>query len=334
MAKAKEDVIYGDGKPELWGAVKAYREELAKAQAGAPVSTVQAATTAKVTKAVNTANKIDVNDIETSVNALIAKIGDAKEQYTDLTTAIEAKTQELKDIHSLEVEANTLVAVVATKNQLVADKEAKAVEIIADADDRAKAIIADANDKAQTVRDGITAERAQTKQDNERAEEEYAYNFKRKKQAETDALQDTLDEKVKVIVEREEAVALREEAADDKDAEIDNLTNEIEVGKITLNTLIEEAVAKAKKGAETSANIAKSMDKKAHEAEMTIKDARIDTLEEKVNDLIEQLNIANTAVADAQEKVTTIATNALDNQKNADTVTRIAELNATGNGKR
>lgn len=330
---SETNVKYTDSKSDIWNAYKAQKVLLDQAGAVAPKTTVEVAEVKKIEKAVTTASTIKVDSISDTVNQLLSSIASATEKYEDIEIAIKAKQAELKDILGLEAEANSLVAIVATKDQLVADKTAEAVEIVNTAREQAANIVDSARDEKTLVNTEIAATKAATLKERARDKEEYDYNFARTKKANEDNLKDSLDAKVKVIVEREEVVTEREDLADDKDAEIDELTNQIEVLNITIDEKIEKAVSKAKDGAATSANIAKSMDRRSHEAEMTIKDARIQTLEEKVSELVSQLTVANKSVLDAQDKVTAIATNALDNQKNTDQVTRIAELNATGNKK-
>lgn len=330
MSEAK----YTDKKDVIWKAYKEVLTELNKAQKAQPTTTVEAAQIAKVEKAVETASAMDIDAISEVVGNLLNNIADATDKYNDIIEAIGAKEKELKDILGLEREANSLVAVVATKDALVAEKEEQAKTIVADAQEKADEVIANAKLMANEISADAAKEEADRKKARARDEEEYKYNFDRKKQKDLDSLQDVLDGKVKAIKEREDAVAEREAEADGKDAKIAELEKDIENFIASTDEKIEEAVAKAKKSAETSANIAKAMDKKTHEAEISIKDAKIVTLEEKVAELNAQVVKLQAQVADANAQVITVANNALDNQKNAEAITRIAELNAQGNGKK
>lgn len=327
------EVKYTNSKSDIWNAYKEVKDLLDKAQASAPKTTVEVAKEAKVEKAVKTASTIKVDDIAEAVGTLLTTIESGKGQYDEIVEAIEAKKAELQDILGLEAEANSLVAIVETKNKLVADKTAEAEDIIADAKERATNIIADAKEKESEVLASIAETKAETAKERARDEEEYNYNFARKKKEDVDSLQDFLDGKIKVVNDREDAVAEREAIADELDAKVESLVKEIETLNATTQDKIDEAVEKAKKGAEQSANIAKAMDKKTHEAEKSILEARIITLEEKVSDLTVQLDKANEAVAEAQRKVANIATSALQAQADAATVTEVSKIAANGGKK-
>lgn len=323
------EVKYTDTKNDIWKAYKEVKAEL-DAQESAPKTTVDVAQAAKVSSAIKTASTIKVDAVEKSVMDLLAKISGGKSQYNEIVTAIDTKKGELKDILGLEAEANSLVAIVATKDKLVADKTAEAKEIITIAEDKASTVVTEALTRQKDVNEEIRQTKLAITKERNRDEEEYNYSLDRKKKSDTDALQDVLDAKVKVIVDREKAVQLREDDIEELEETVTKLENNIEILNGSIDDKVNEAVAKAKKGAETSANIAKAMDKKGWEATISIKDARITTLEEKVDDLSVQVENAHNAVADAQDKVSNIATSALQAQADAATVTEVSKIAANG----
>ncbi len=330
MAK---DVKYTSTKSEIW---KAYQEILTGANENTDTvtTTTGVAEQKKVDSAIKTAGAVDITKIEASVNGLVSQMTASLGEYGDIITAIKAKKVELKDILGIEVEANSLVALVATKDKLVAEKVEKALQIEADANAKADAIIAEAKESSAKTKVEIAEIKKLAKQDQSRQVSEWEYAFGRRKQQDVDALQDNLDGQVKVIVERETAVKVREDNAKALETSVTVAEKALADEITATDGKIADAVTKAKKGAETSANIAKAMDKKANEADMSIKDARIQTLEEKVAEQAIVIDRANQLAADANAQIISVANNALDNQKNTDSVTRLAEMQAQSNGKK
>jgi chromosome segregation ATPase len=336
----------GSTKKDIWDAYKALKKEVdAKQSASKVTTTTSAAEEAKLTKAVAHAGEVNMDAVSATIQEFIEKVGEVKEQYSSILTAIDAKKKELQEIHDLEAEANSLITVVATKDKLVAEKTEQAQKVVAEAKEEAETILTEAQDRAvkitesahedaQKIRDEIAEEKAQTEKMRAREQEEYAYDFNRKKKADEDTLKDELDAKVKVIVEREEAVAEREAKADELDKKVADLTAEIESINKNIDNKIEKAVAEAKEKADKSASIAKAMLSKDYDAQISIKDARIETLEEKVKELAEQLAKAQAQVSDANNKVSEMAKSALKAQADADTITRVSEIAASGSNKR
>ena len=319
-------VKFTDSKSDIWAELKAVKAQL-DAAPKAPVTTTEVAETTKVSKAVAVASAVSVDVVEQAVTALVSKVAEAKDQYNSIVTAIDAKKVELKDILDIEVEANTLVAIVATKEQLVAKKDAEAIALIESAKERAIEIADEIKARRAEAEESIRSINATAKQAREREQEEYTYNFARTKKSQIDAHNDEINAKNKVLDEREASIASREATVKVLDAEILDL-------KSMMDVRVAKAEAEAKKSAESSANLVKLMVIKEHEAQVSIKDARIATLEEKVTELMAQLTKAQDQVIAAHGKVTDMAQSAFQAQGDAATITRVSELAVSSGNKK
>jgi cell division septum initiation protein DivIVA len=284
----------------------------------------------KTASAIKVADSVEAGAVTDSMSEFITKFKEAKEQYGSILEAINAKRKELSDIHEIEVEANTLIAVISTKDKLVAEKEEKAEAIISDATQKANEIVSNAVDKADKITEDINTLKEEAKQSRIREREEFDYSFAREKQAKTDALDDVLKSKLKVVQEREDAVKEREDAADAIAEETASLKATIEELNATMSTKIKEAEGKAKGMVEAAAKRDADSVQAKHEAELSIARSTISNLELRVTELIEQVNKANEAVSIANDKVTTMATSALQATADAKTV---AEVHKAGNRK-
>lgn len=298
-----------------------------KAQADANGNTVQTtasvAAEASTKKAIETASKSSSADMTSSMTKFINEFTEAQETYGSILKAIDAKKVELKEIHDIEVETNSLVALLATKNKLVAEKTEQADKIITDANEKAKSIMDDAKAAQEIARDKINAMLAEDKQTRTRERAEFDYDFSREKKQREDELEDILDKRTKAIDVREAAVKEREDLAEAKDKEIDELKTEIQEIKATMNINIKEAEGKAKGMAEAAAKRDAASVEASHKAELSIANSTIANLNARVEDLVKQVDKANEAVIDANNKVTDMATSALKATADAKTVAEV-----------
>ncbi len=322
----------GKSATKIWDAYQEALEEL-KAKEGPVLSTLAVAKKEKTSKALKTASNIDVENIGAAVQGLVDNISSAKEEYEDLQTAISAKRAELMDVHRLEAEANSLVAIAVAKDELVARKEEEAKTIILKAEERAAILVDTAKENSTNIAEEAANNRTATKMIQARQEEEWNYTFGRSTRQQEDLLQDDLNLKIKKVEERQELVSDREKDIDTLDVRIETLEALLQAEKDFTANKILDAIEKTKKGAAQSAAISKAMDDKGHKAEVSIATARIETLTEPVTDLHDRLETANDNVLRANDKVASMAQSALKAGADAATVARVSEI-AAGSGKK
>jgi len=316
MSEEKAVSFVGSTKSEIW---KAYQAELKNKNNQTVQTTTEVASakvkTATISEAETIVSKMaNIQDEIASSIAILVMLGT---QYTTVTEAISVKQTELKDIHDFEVEANSTISLIATKNQLLADKTSEADTIIKNARQQATDIIT----AAHTESTGIKLE-------NDRKKSEYEYEFKRKEKADLDALQDKLDVRTKAVNDREKELIERERIANERDAKIVELTKALEFKESETLAKVNQAIEDAKKKAETSAAIARNYLEKEHKAETSIKDAKIESLAEKVHDLQEQITKSTELVASANRNVSEMAMSALKAQADSATVAKVSEIAA------
>jgi DNA repair exonuclease SbcCD ATPase subunit len=316
----------------IWENYKEVLDELKATETGVQ-NTVVAAKKEKTAKAVSTAKNVNVQTIESTVQALVDSLTNAKAEFNDVEAAIEAKKAELQEIHQLEVEANALVAVVATKDKLVAERQETAKKTLDDAAEKAQEVQQEAETKVAEMLRAAKEADGKAVVARKRQEEEWEYNFSRLKKERLDRLQDDLNAKIKVVEEREEEVTNREAKAKELDTEVTNLKDQIQQLEAATEQKVVAAVEKAKAGVAQSNAIAKAMDKKGHEAEMSIVNAKVASLEATVTDLNKRLEKANRDVQTANEKVAEMAQKALQAGADAKTVAELHRVTALGNKK-
>jgi cell division septum initiation protein DivIVA len=98
------------------------------------------------------ADTVDVEKIAHELAGLGEGLKEAREVYQNLQRAIDTKRAELTDVHNLEVEVNSLVAVVETKDALVRERTEQAKTILEEASVRAQEIEGEAQKRADELR--------------------------------------------------------------------------------------------------------------------------------------------------------------------------------------
>lgn len=290
-------------------------------------STEVAAKKREVETTIATANSIvkDMGNIEASVQKAIATLVSLSDQYQNINAAIAAKNGELKDILGFEVEANSTIALITAKDELVAEKEAEAKNVVANAKQEATEIISAANSESSRI-----------KQEQDRQQAEWTYDFERSKKHQNDELTDQLNIRIKDVDERIRSVELREKDVTEREKGVDALElkitelEELKAGEIA------EAVEAAKAEAKRSFDTSKSFSDRAHAQDLEMKDVKINALEEKVAELTKQLSEANGIISQANASVADMAKSALSAQADRETVAKLSEIVAqnSGNQKR
>ena len=322
----------GKSATKIWDA---YQEVLAELNSGPsdPQSTVAVAKEVKVKKAVKISEAVSIEGIESTVTTLLQSVSEAKDAYDEIQTAIDAKKDELKDVHALEVEANSLVALVATKEAMVEEYKLKSIGVLENAREFEKETYDKLRKEAIKEREALAFEITNAKEVQEREKSEWEYKFQRTKEKLSDELQDELADRMKGVAEREAERGNKEDTLESLEEKIVSLNLVIDQMVVNKQTEIDTAVDVAKNKANKSAAIARSYDEKSHASEISISNANIDNLKEQVIDLKIRLENTEARVQVANTKLAEMANNALRAGADAATVAKVSEI-AAGGGKK
>jgi len=321
----------GKKNADLWKAYKEVRDEYAAKEAA--LSTTAVAQAKQAGDAVEVAEAVDVAGIVASVENVVAGLQAAKGTFDELNKAIDAKKDELEEVHGIEVEVNTLVAVVDAKDRLVEERTEKAQEILRDAKEEAERIADNAHAESNSlVREAAEAD-ALADRNRRRSEEEWQYTFQRNTKAQLDKVADNIAAQKKELAERVSEVDEREAQADEIQAKIDELTDKLEVAEVAAQervaVAVEEAIAKTRR----SEGFSKTMIEKDLNSKLAIANAKIEGLESQVADLQDRLERADSQIASANERVTNIATSAMQSGADAATIAELHKI-AAGSGNK
>ena len=323
----------GNSKKEIYDAYKEIKARLALSEEASPISTTTAANAQAIESSINNASKLDVNAISNSLSTLVTKLEAGVNEYNDITTAIDAKKKELKEILAIEVSANDLLALAAAKDKIIAEKDEQAKNIIANA--REIAIVSE--EQTDTYHEDKLAELAaiisESDKTRKRDEEEYDYNTNRKRIQEENKLEDKLSIKAKSLDAKEVDLKFREAFINDKDKEIENLTTNIKEMSEKVESKLDEAFKSGVEKGRKSANIAAAISKSGLDADNKIAEAKIIGLEDKIVNLIKQLDSANHRVDIGNNKLAEMASSALNANADAATITKVGEMVASGKNK-
>lgn len=229
------------------------------------------------------------------------------EKYNSVVEAIELKEKELKELYSIEKEAQTLTALINAnidrrKENEICFKELeelynKKVMILENSyKEMEKELQLKYNAKEKELKNALIDKEAEEKKLRQRNEEEYRYSLERERERENNIWEDekrlrekALSEKEAIVKAREENINILEDQIADLKEIVDDIPNQIE---------------KAKK--ETEA-ITKNKLTNKHEAEKELiqKEAQWekDKSDEKIKDLEIQLSKANSKISELEDNL-------------------------------
>jgi hypothetical protein len=267
------------------------------------VATVQRATASSVKDIVQALADLRVGANETISN-LEESILEKKSQLDDIQTAITLQKSELKNVHDVTVEADTLAALMEAQSD---EKRTFQVEM----DETRRGWEKEKSDRAERLNE----QRAHETKEQKRRTDDFDYQFKLKQSRQDDELAEgrrlftrELDKKreevEKEFTERDEALTSREEEFNSYVEQVKSFPEKLEKAK-------EDAVASAMKSEKSSRHFEVSALKRdvttanqIHENTITMLNEKVGALTEENAHLREQLNAAN-------EKVQSVAVEAI-----------------------
>lgn len=321
----------GKKNTQIWEAYQDVLKELQEKESVA--STTEVAAAQRRQAAIKVAEGLDVDKMTSALEDLALGTTEAIKQFQELNAAIDEKKEELERVHELEYKANASVALIAAKDKLVKDREAQAERIVSEAEEKRDQILADAAISAKAIDDAAAHRKAEFEETTKRTTEQWAYDFSRKKRHDLDTIQDEIDTKMKLLDQREEQIAAREETIKELDITIVNQKEQLDAKEAAIETRIGAAVKEAVDRANKSGAIAKTMAEKELRGEMAVLQARNESLESIAQDLRDRLERAEKRTEDASARVTTIATAALKADADAATVAEVSKI-AAGSGQK
>jgi len=323
----------GKSATKIW---EAYQEVLAelKAKEAAPPSIAAVAEAQKAEAAIKLAREVDVDTTATTAETIATGLREAKAEFDEVEAAIEKAKAELENVHGIQVEADSLAALVAAKDRLVAEREEKAKVILDGAREEAAQVKEDAQAEADKLRtDAQEADRI-AERDRQRTQAEWDYDFGRKKKTAIDEVQDAIDVKRKSLDAREANLTERESQADEIEKEKADLQAEIDALKADVERQVQAAAEKAETKAKQGFNFQKQIIEKDLQSKLDIANAHIASLEKQNADLQARLDKADEQIAAAHDRVSTIAQASLKAQGDAQTISKVAEVAAGAGPKK
>lgn len=281
-------------------------------------------------EAIQKVNKLEeskfnpIAEIETKKNEEIKKDADVMvgmgilnediiNSYNNVNKAIELKKNELNELYNIETEANTLAALLDARANKLNELDAKISEKSAEYEKLDAELSESYKAKIKSLNDETCEYKKLLQKDRDREKEEYDYNLARDRKIEADKWEDEKEDRIKEVEEREEEVSIRELTHDNLVAEIAELHRELDEVPAQIKAAQDEASAKTKSSLDKSYHFEKAAMEKDFKHMEEIYRSKIDTLEEKINDLVATNDELRENLNDSYEKVQTIASEAVKN---------------------
>lgn len=230
-------------------------------------------------------------------------------QYKSLELAIEMKKNELKDLYDLEVEANSLTAMINAHKDMQRELEEEAKENKKAIEAEIKALEAELEAKEEEVENEVTEERERVSKIRQREEEEYQYNLKRKRQLEDDEWEDNKKARESVIASKEEDLVNKAKELSEKETYIADLEDKVASISDQVASAYEEGKKEGKAKADKSnAFEVRSLETK-HEYQVQNLQNQIDRLEKDLETEKSKNNDLQNKLDDAYTQMRELATN-------------------------
>ncbi|MXQ55106.1 hypothetical protein [Shimazuella alba] len=350
MAKITEK----DTKATILGALRQAEKkiiDLEKGKLKAEQETTQKKAKETITKAdsmVEVSMEDKITDLTKSINQVLGKIGsDIAAESDNLQTiksAIALKEAELKDLFGIEKQANTLAALVDAHQELKLAQENELVEAKNEATNKLNQIedlIKAKNEEYQV----LLKEQSKTlAQKQKREDEEFTYDFARRKKIENDKLADELASKRKEFEQELEnkntELASYKKSLDERQVEIekreqkaDKLEAEIEAFPAKLEETKKEADAKASAEIKRVLAIREAAMKREIEADKRILEAERDNLKTQLDKSLEVNGTLQAKLDEAYKRIQEMGIQMVSSSNESKAFDKIASLVTEKNSK-
>lgn len=248
------------------------------------------------------------------------------EAYNNLKQSIQLKEQELQELFAIEKEAFTLAALIDTNRAVVAKQKEENDQAYQEAVEKLNAVNEEIKQARIKFEEEIKAQTETIKLNRKRDEENYMYEFNRRKQREQDELADQLaaerkefEEEVETAREdlRKDQAALdaREEVVSQREEKMEELEAQVAAFPAKEAKIREEVAEQVKKDTERVEAIKSSYARKEAESQKQIYENKIQLLEDSLK--AEQAkNSEQAAKLDAAyEKIQAMALASVDGSK-------------------
>jgi hypothetical protein len=283
------------------------------------------------TQAVAVADTLSVDGVVQAVGTLKAEAGRLLTQLSDrleeevakyrqITRAVEVKSAELAEIYEIQRAASSLVALIAAQDQ-------KRQEFEAEMAARREALTREIEtmraewERERSLHDAAIKERdaAEAKQ-RQREKEEYQYSFQREQQLAKEQFQDEkarLEREIQYRREEmERELADREQAVARREAELNDLRQQVEGFPKQLDAAVARAVKEAVDRVQLEARSREELAKREFEGERNVLNTRIESLEKTVKEQNEQIARLSQQSEKAYGQVQEIAVRAIEGSSN------------------
>lgn len=286
--------------------LKAYNEAIQKVNQKSPKEQYEVEQNTNIVNSVDKKiDNLDINSLSNSltnfVQDLLNKIEEKKNDYKELTDAIDIKKEELKNIHGIETQAETLEALIIAHNKQKEEinNEINSLKI----------------EKEEVKKDLAIFKKQQEvsiKQELSRYQDEQNYDLERTKIKELDNWEDKKNEKQKELNEIKEQI---NKLYNDK-TKIEEMEEKIKSIPELIENAKNEALEDQKKQFAKQEAIKESYSNKNKESEKRIYESKIELLEQQLLDSKNQIKQLTDKLDEAYEKIQNIAQKTVEGQNN------------------
>lgn len=289
---------------------------------------------------VKTVESLKVSNLETmleSIRTNVEKVSSELNNYNQVKTAIQIKEAELKNMFDIEVKANSLAALIKSQTELKAEFDEKMVlkkEELQKLETEQKANL---SEERKRFNEEIVEFDKEAKLNHKRQEQEWKYEFDRKKKMDKDSLQDELKEmeiKAKEELQKwEDELNEKETLLEQREQKIEGLEKENETLKARIDEVIEETTQKVTDKLKTSNGFEVRYIKRDYDAKVELLENKIESLQESLTKEQKSNEILSDKLDGAYNKLESIANKTVESTSNAKVMNQFENMFKTQNNQ-
>ena len=271
--------------------------------------------------------------VDAALTDLTSEFEGKKTEFANLDEAIKAKDAELAEIYEIERNANTLAALINSHEVLKAQQTEENAATLERFQEQLRAIRENI-EHAETEYEGKRKEMFSTlRKDQQRAREEFEYDFAREKKIKEDELTDFIQSAEKDIAEQKQVLLARDAELTEREIKMNDLEDKVAEIPALIEAAKAEAADKAKKDTERSFVFEKRAIESNKDSEIRVLESRVQLLEEALASEKEGHKATAGKLEEAYGRLERVSIASVEGAKAQDTVTRLLSMNNEKSGK-
>lgn len=259
-------------------------------------------------------------ELVASLDSVSQRLAEQTGRFTEISTAIQVQKTRLREIHDVEVAADSLAMLVERHQQEEQEFRIRMQDQQETAREAFETTKAEVLEQVSEAREAWQQEVEDLGRSRTREFEEYDYNLKQQRKRDADSHEAKKNALEKQLADKKAAqehdLGEREAKVKTAEEELSTLRAQVDAYEAKLQKAVSEAAAAARKEAKREADMVAELQKRVTEGQQQVAELQIKTLDLKVTEQAARIAELTSQLAEATNKVENIATKAIEGASN------------------